>query len=529
VDDPRRELAVAQLTQTFTTPAEVYSALDRLTRALRKELGESLPQIERSAKPLELVTTPSLPALQRYTQAMEFYRQGNLERFVDYAQSALELDPNFAMAHLYLGHAFERMGNLEASRLHMEKALAGLDRVGEREKLLILARDHSNQGRFEKAADAYRRLTDLYPDDIEGLRGLAEHAQWIGRPQTAVEAGRRVVQLVPHSAVDHARLLHYLNRVNQFDETLRLYQEAASSGLLTPHHRWAAGVALLARDDPEAARREFALLARSGGSYEENLGQLYQSRVLIYEGKLAEAEQALRTGIVLDQKYGSLHWTPLRKFFLARVQLLRDNRTEAARLSRWLASDTLKFSEPADLRRAVLLACQLEDLASAKKILVRFDTLRRQQESAYAQSAYLTALAAAQLLEGNVDAALESAQTATVYYTSVDSLLILAEVHSVRGDWRAAADAHLRLLNLKGQILNHEFPADLALTHLALAGSLEKMGTESEGRQALQEVRTFLHLWRGADAGLPALRQARALESRLTAHGGDVISDARTP
>src|SRR5205807_8021717 len=75
----------------------IIDAVDRLSRRLRERIGESLKTI-RASEPLERVTTSSLEALQRYSQAVKASEAGEWDRAVDMLEQAIRLDSGFAMA-----------------------------------------------------------------------------------------------------------------------------------------------------------------------------------------------------------------------------------------------------------------------------------------------------------------------------------------------------------------------------------------------------------------------------------------------
>jgi tRNA A-37 threonylcarbamoyl transferase component Bud32/Tfp pilus assembly protein PilF len=502
--DPWRGNVLVQDKEVFLSRDDLIPAVDRVARHLRKELGESLSQIERS-RPLERVTTKSLPALQRYTQAMDAFTQGDLQRFTDLASSAVELDPQFAMAHYFLAQAYNRFGNEAKSRQHLAQAVQSAENASEREKLLIRALDFEAAGQDEKALAAYRQLVELYPDDLQGLRSLADLYIWFNRSDQAIEAQRRVRQIDLNSGLDAARLMHHLNRVNRFDESLDILKDSEKRGMLTPQHRWAAGIALLGKDDVAGARSQFETLRKGGSAYEDGLGQLYLSRVLLYEGRLEEGARELRTGLVLDEKYSSEQWIPVRLYFLARTEMLL-GRKAAAQAAVQRMKTAARPDAASDLSRGALAALRLGNANDAKWFAARLEKLAaEQQQSPFTQSSHFTVVGALALAAGKLDDAAEALEKAAVFYQGVDAYAWLLEVHRARGDWAAALKAADALLGLKGLMLNNEFAADWPLAHLERARTLAKLGRAQEARA---EYDSFLKLWAKADAGLAARRQA---------------------
>src|SRR5439155_20139555 len=62
----------------FADKEKFFDKIDWLARRVREDLGESLPEIENSSRPLAKVTTRSLSALQLYSQATDAFSQGKV-------------------------------------------------------------------------------------------------------------------------------------------------------------------------------------------------------------------------------------------------------------------------------------------------------------------------------------------------------------------------------------------------------------------------------------------------------------------
>lgn len=514
VIDPWKENSVLVEEASFDSPTALYPAVDDLTRRLRSHLGESMKQIQEHGQPLARVTTSSLEALQRYSRAMALYEAGNLEGFIPLAKSATELDPGFAMAHLTLGRAYSALGDEKNAQERLALARRGIGRVTERERYLILGADYDNQGNYEKAAEQYRLLTDLYPDDVDAYRWLANSSVWAGRVEDAAAAQQRAVQLEPQTAVNRVQLILLLVRVNKFAEALAANESARSRGVNSPLLHWGTGLAYLGEDNVPTAQREFEQLRSEGGEYEANLASLYLARVFIYEGRLREAADTLRSGLVLDEKLHSESWIPVRRYLLAKVLQAEGKQTSALEELKRLESSALKSTNPGDMRSAGVLAAELGDIATARKILAKMENVPSMQESAFTQSCYYNLKGAIEQASGQTDSAIESQHRAAVFYPSYQAHLTLAGVYVTRGDWQNAVVAYQAYLNFQGQILHEGVPSDWVLTHLWMARSLAEAGDSAE---SLRQYDEFLRLWANADSDLTSLRAARSERQQVNA------------
>jgi len=509
--DAARSTPVLADVATLHSPSELYSSIDVLSKRLRNRLGESLAQVEKQSTPLARVTTPSIEALERYSAALKRDSAGDTEGFLRLAKSAIDIDPDFALAHLKLALTYEQLGNEKEYRSQLALARRGIGRVSERERYLITATDFSARGLEEKALEQYRLLTELYPDDIEGYQGLAANSVWAGRPQDSIAAERHILRLDPHSALDYNRLIRWLDHVSNFNEALVAYSSAKSNGVTAPVLHWGAGVAHLGLDDLPAAREEFALLAQQGSDYEKGLASLYSARVLMYEGRLREATEVLQQSLLLDEKLHSDTWTPVKRYLLGQVLLARGKSAEARVELKKLAT-TVDRTHSEELRRTGLQALAQGELALARQLLTPLTALNESEDTGYTHSCYFNLKGAVELAEGKKDAAEQSQRRAQVFYPSFNAYYTAGEVYAAKEDWTKAVPAFQRYLEFKGEVIGDDSPSDWVLGNLRLARILSKSG---DVKQSLQYYDRFLHLWGNADSDLAVLRDARTERARV--------------
>jgi serine/threonine protein kinase/tetratricopeptide (TPR) repeat protein len=197
--DPATDAQVAGVEAQASSLNGVLPAVHQLSNQLRASLGETLPDIHESNLKLEKVTTPSLRALQLYSQADAIaIEQGPLEKPIPLLEEALAEDPNFASAHILLAWCYSNIGKWSLAGPHFQKAFELAGTVSERERLFILA---SYYGRFkgdhEKELQAYEALARLYPDDYWGTGNLQSLYLKTGRLSEAAEIAARRANLRP--------------------------------------------------------------------------------------------------------------------------------------------------------------------------------------------------------------------------------------------------------------------------------------------------------------------------------------------
>ena len=105
-------------------------------------------------------------------------------------QSALQLDSDFAMAHLRLGEYYSWIvGNNEKASKEFQLAYDRRQGVTNREQRRIEAEFYTDQERYDEAAQSLSVLVSLYPDDADAHEASRSR---IFQCRSAREGNRRI-------------------------------------------------------------------------------------------------------------------------------------------------------------------------------------------------------------------------------------------------------------------------------------------------------------------------------------------------
>jgi DNA-binding winged helix-turn-helix (wHTH) protein/tetratricopeptide (TPR) repeat protein len=175
--DPVHGVTVASMSEEDPADSQMAAAVHRLSNRVRETLGEKAAQIQQSDKRLEKVTTPSLHALQLYTQADTLMRSGDDQAVAaKLLERSLVEDPNFASAHLLLGYTYSNRGRQAEAKPKFQRALDLADTTPDRERLFIQASYYDVVEKdMSKALQTYEALLRLYPDHFWAGGNLREH------------------------------------------------------------------------------------------------------------------------------------------------------------------------------------------------------------------------------------------------------------------------------------------------------------------------------------------------------------------
>ena len=287
-------------------PSELIAAVDRLSRKVREGIGESLRSI-RAGVPLEEVTTPSLDALRKYSQAERLADQGRFEDAKVLLDEALRLDSSFAMAWrkraVVLGNtASDRAGEVAA----VQRAYDLRDRLPERERLIATAYYHDIVDRDRKAQiSAYQDLLQRWPDDLTALNNLAIALNEEGRFREAEAASRHGLELSPSTGSLWAILIGSQALQGNFsasDTSLRRWGEADPEAEHRPEAAaklgWARNDLVMVTAFSDSALRGDQLVGQS-------FGRAIKATVARVQGRLEESARLLREVQEIDARRGA--------------------------------------------------------------------------------------------------------------------------------------------------------------------------------------------------------------------------------
>jgi len=305
-------------TATGKGPQGFIDAVDKATRVLRGRVGESLRGVHLTP-PLAQVTTGSLEALRKYSEAYRANNAGDYATAIKHGREAVGIDSNFAFAWRIIGTAMlnaQTNWNVRVLRAPQdsafERAYRLRDRLSERERLWITGQYYgSGPGRNRaKAAAAYEglivagdtavganQLGTIYSsrrefDRADSMYALAQRADptmsfpWSNRAMGLMGSGRLAAA---ESTVEYRKQLHPLESVVGYR-------------MLLSYHRGQIGEYRRGVDSLQTSRdsrvRSWALMRESELALRE--GRWGESRRLFTEARAIESAAGISSNAVAD-------------------------------------------------------------------------------------------------------------------------------------------------------------------------------------------------------------------------------------
>ena len=125
---------MASTQEAIANPTEIPARMDAIGKTMRQALGESASTVAQATAPLAEVTSKSLEALQLYSRGRQRIYAGDPRGAVALFQRAVNIDPDFTMAHAGLGTAYTNVLDHVRAEQHFRAAAAGASRAPEIER-----------------------------------------------------------------------------------------------------------------------------------------------------------------------------------------------------------------------------------------------------------------------------------------------------------------------------------------------------------------------------------------------------------
>jgi len=216
------------------TAENLFAIQSEIAQAISSQLQVSLSGEDR--RRLEIVPTKNIDALESYfigKQLLEHRTLQSLNAAVEYFETVVELDPNFALAWSGLADAYMLLPEYSASidrKMIERRAREGVLRALELDPDLpeVRASEAWYQLRFydwDGAERIFREALAVAPDNTSVLHWLSHTLSFQGRYEEALSVARQAVEADPDSSIMRTNLAYILVDAGQFEEGLQVAWE----------------------------------------------------------------------------------------------------------------------------------------------------------------------------------------------------------------------------------------------------------------------------------------------------------------
>jgi tetratricopeptide (TPR) repeat protein len=533
--------------------------IDELSRDVYRGVGMSEKKLRAGQAKIVDVTTSSMEAYRVYMRGLEEFDQHAYESAGRYLEKAVELDPAFAMAYAALCAVYTELNNSNALYAALEKAKLHSARATEKERLFINARytlavdknsasyvrqleelikKYPRDRRFlmelsifvrenepERAIALYKRALELDPIWTRPINDMALTYAKMGEYEKSLEALNKLASLTPEDPNVYETMGHTLFQMGKIDQAIDSFKKALA---IEPDFAWslssvAYGYAFK-EDYGEALAWMDEYIGRTREDGVRMTGRLGRAFYLFWQGRRAEAlaeldkfdEIALRLGSGRNKVWGDY----LRGWIHAeRGELETSARAFAEMFAFYKTKGSTQKAFHQALEDFVMgwLEVKKGSTEAAKARLAEMGTLK--SEYYQDQIKYYEALLGAEIMisEGSPGKAVDLMKGATAHIVDY----INYPEYQVRFNFPALKDVLARAYLAKGDrdkaIAEYERLATFdplerssfliyPLYDYRLAKLYEEKGLKAKARERYAR---FLDLWKGADADIPEIGEAK--------------------
>ncbi|HTT20348.1 MAG TPA: winged helix-turn-helix domain-containing protein [Candidatus Sulfotelmatobacter sp.] len=495
---------------------EVLRALDQIARKFRSRVGESLTSVGQHNTPLAEATTSSLDALKAYSRGWQLLYSDPPAAIPFFAQ-AVEIDPQFAMAHAALGLMYGHTGESALAAAQTGIAYELRDHASEPEKYFISAYyEGRTTGNQEKAQQICQSWSRSYPREVtphDFLSGFVYTG--LGKYERAVEEAQKSIELDPDGAIAYVNLADDYQYLNRLAEAEAVLKKAEDRKLEMPDFlvlRY--DLAFLKSDDSEMAR--VVSLSQRDSEAEDWLLH-HQSFVLAYSGRLRDARKMSLQAAALAQQAGHAERAALFEAGAALREAFFGNATAV----RQRTAVALALAKDREVEYGAALALTLSGSSSQAEALAD-DLEKNFPEDTSVRFSYLPVLRATLALNRRQPSkAIEVLESAAPYelgtprsnlqgfFGALYPVYLRGQAYLSAHQGAEAAAEFQKILDHRGVLVSDPVGA---LARLQLARSFALSGDMAKAKAAYQD---FLTLWKDADPDIPALKQAKVEFAKL--------------
>jgi tetratricopeptide (TPR) repeat protein len=556
---PQTGEVVGSIKKESTSEAELASKVDELTRSLKLDLKLTSEQIASDMdKEVGKITTSSPEAYKYYIEGAKYNNLGEFRLGLQFLERAVSIDPEFALAYRVMAAVNWELDNYSKWEESIQKALGLLDRISERERLLIQGHFYtwSRSGkRLDKAIDAFDKLLELYPEDYMANKNLGNLFMILEQWDKAIERFKVTIEnktefIWPYANISQAYMAKGLyekaqevlenytenfpdNRVirhrlaasyynqGKLDLALSEIDKAISLDPVSGGNIMLKGDIFCCRGDMIKAEREYQKLLESEEqsdhiSYALKLGSLY-----LLQGRFMKSKDLVKQEIKLAEEIGIIGMETWGYLYLAYVELKSgnpeqalENYSKAIAIAGEIETSEEQVEESLDLYFKGLAYLEMDSISEAQKTADELEEITKIGMNEKLKRTHYLLLGMIELKKGNYSRAIEFSKQAVSLLPfqflpgggNTHALYIepLALSYYMAGDLEKSQNEYERISSLTSGRL---YWGDIYAKAFYMLGKIYQQ--QGDSAKAIEHYEKFLALWKDADPGIAEVENAR--------------------
>jgi len=540
---------------------DVFVMVDDLTEKISMHLGLVSEGIAQELKIAD-VTTDSLEAYKHYQKGLDSLMRFRLTAAAKEFHEAIDIDPFFVMAYVWLASAETNFGNriinplfdLSPVRERMEIAKKYSHKATEKEQMMIDVQTAFFSREYELGSSLVKKLVEKYPNykygyyyliqvyylqsDFENLKNVCDRIleidptegnaynmlayanAFLNNPPGVISALKKYKAVQPDEWNPYDSAWETLMTVGYYDEAVAYLEEGLRRN---PTWNWFhrdAGSTFLLKGEVDKARAKYHIYAESSPAAKV-LATRYTGYSFLFEGRYRQAENEFRKAVEMAQSEGNVEKEMHACLDLGRILAIQGRYTEvfeeynvATKLSWKIYS---KNFNPIPLLADYLIGIALVQEGDYKAAQSRAKDIKTKIQELNNDILYLDfyyllmgelyfTQRKGELLQNTI----EKVSAVSKLYSAHYRRLAVAG-YELQGNLEKAIEEYQSFYNgvmLASYSLPEHFYhfRESSLVNYNIAKIYEKM---RDTEKAQEHYEKFLELWKDADPGIPEVEDAR--------------------
>jgi serine/threonine protein kinase/Flp pilus assembly protein TadD len=481
----------------------VLDALGKATAAIRGKLGEDLGSIKKLDTPFGQATTTSLEAFRAYALGDKAHEKAlDIPEAEGHYLRAVELDPNFAMAHARLGVVYMNSGQVQKGHTYFAKAYALSQHVSEHERLYIDSHYYLEvTGNIPKVIETLQEAIQTYPSQLYNYININVAFTSLGQYDKGLPYAQKAVELQPEDSIAAENLLTDYIALNRMAEARTELERARRMGLdVSTDDLITQLAAYFLLGEPNEIQR---IMKQVAGRPDEFTATQALFSIQQFSGEFKKAEATIQRAF---EQAGRAKAPDVQ----ADALLIDAQNRGIAGLcegNEAVIRRSLELDKSKQTQQYALLAAAV--CGNAKLVLPMAQEMSKKfSEDTLIQSVYIPlAKAFLALQAGRPQEAIDAAEPAKPYDANFPASYLQGLAYLQLRDASQAQTAFQSAMQFPGSsLLNWGVPTYHALAQLGVARAYVMSGDKVNAKKAYD---AFFATWKNADVDLPMLAAAK--------------------
>ena len=202
--------------------------IDELSREITRGVGIARQKVEASQIKISETATSSMEAYEYFLKGSNAWDNFYYDESREFLEKAIELDPTFAMAYVYLASAYNNLNDFAARDEMIKKAKIHSEKASERERLWIEVTYARNIEKDpEKRIRILEQIVEKYPREKRAYYTLGNYYDDIDRTK-GIELYNKALDLDPNYGIVWDQLGYMYSDLGDFEKAIECFQKYVS-------------------------------------------------------------------------------------------------------------------------------------------------------------------------------------------------------------------------------------------------------------------------------------------------------------